>query len=135
MPTKRVLSLGQCGADHASISWVLESGCGAEVIPAATADEALTLLRDGDFDLVLVNRVLDYDGDSGVDFIARLKADEALQAVPVMLVSNYEDAQEQAVKGGALPGFGKSSLRHPQTVARLKEVLAAARPPRPGEEQ
>ena len=129
MPAKRVLSLGQCGADHAAISWLLQSNLGAEVVSAGTADEALTLLRDEDFDLVLVNRVFDYDGGSGADFVSRLKSDEATRSVPVMLVSNFEDAQEEAVKNGALPGFGKSSLRHPQTVARLKEVLGATPPP------
>jgi two-component system chemotaxis response regulator CheY len=126
MPAKRVLSLGQCGADHAAISWTIRSACDAEVVSASTADEALTLLRDEDFDLVLVNRVFDYDGDSGVNFVSRLKADGALKGVPVMLVSNHEDAQAEAVRGGALPGFGKSALRHPQTAARLRQVLGAA---------
>jgi len=43
--------------------------------------------------------------------------------VPVMLVSNFADAQAQAVESGALPGFGKAALNAPETLARLKEQL------------
>jgi two-component system chemotaxis response regulator CheY len=123
MSAKRVLSLGQCGADHGAISRLLASQFGAEVVAAATADEALAHLQRDDFALVLVNRILDYDGRSGLDFIARLKADEQFQSLPVMLVSNYTDAQAEAARSGALPGFGKSQLTSPTTVARLRPLL------------
>ena len=46
-----------------------------------------------------------------------------LRRVPVMLVSNYEDAQREAVAKGALPGFGKAALGQPHTLARLRAVL------------
>jgi CheY-like chemotaxis protein len=118
---KKVLSVGQCSMDHGSISRTLQGAFGADVTPAATADEALSLLRGGGYGLVLVNRVFDSDGDSGLDFIRRVKAEAP--AVPVMLVSNFADAQAQAVEAGALPGFGKAALSAPQTLARLKERL------------
>jgi two-component system chemotaxis response regulator CheY len=123
MVAKRVLSLGQCGPDHASISGLFQRQLGAEVTPARTFDEALAQLRQGGFDLVLVNRVLDYDGEAGLDFIDRLKGDAQLRDVPVMLVSNFKDAQQEAVARGALPGFGKSALRQPETIDRLRTVL------------
>lgn len=126
MAAKRVLSLGQCGADHAALTWMLQSSFGAEVISAGTADDALALLRDDEFDLVLVNRVFDWNGASGLDFISRLKSDDDLKDVPVMLVSNYDHAQRDAVGRGALEGFGKSALRDPQTLGRLKAVLGEA---------
>src|SRR5947208_2898845 len=107
MVAKRVLSVGQCMADHGSISRTLHRSFGAEVVAAHTADEALERLRHDTFALVLVNRVLDADGSSGLDLISRVKADEGLRPVPVMLVSNYQDAQGQAVAAGAEPGFGK----------------------------
>src|SRR5436309_7219217 len=122
---KRVLSLGQCGADHGSISGVLRDQFRAEVTAARTLEDALAKLRQGGFDLVLVNRVLDYDGRSGFDFIDRMKRDEQLRGVPVMLVSNFEDAQEEAVARGALPGFGKAALRQPETLERLGAALGA----------
>jgi len=122
MTAKRVLSVGQCGADHGGISWALRA-FGAEVAPAATQAEALERLRNEAFDLVLVNRVFDRDGDSGVDLIRRLKADEALRATPVMLVSNHADAQREAVEAGAEPGFGKAVLGRPEMLERVRSFL------------
>jgi two-component system chemotaxis response regulator CheY len=123
LPAKRILSLGQCGADHAAISWTVRASLDAEVVAAATAEEALDLLRNAHFDLVLVNRVLDWDGSLGLDFIAQVKADPDLPQVPVMLVSNYEESQEEAVKRGAVRGFGKSALQNPQTLDLVKKAL------------
>ncbi len=124
MSVKRVLSVGQCVADHTSIAWTLQSRFQAEVQPADTPDEALAQLRNGTFDLVLVNRVFDADGSSGVEFIRRVKADEALRSVSVMLVSNYEDSQREAEQAGAVPGFGKAALGQPTMLARVKEFLS-----------
>ena len=118
--SRRVLSVGQCSFDHGNLSRVLRAELGAEVVPAATAEEALAAARRGGFALVLVNRVFDADGGSGLELIPRLK--EAAE-VPVMLVSNFADAQEKAVEAGAVPGFGKATLSAPETLARLKEHL------------
>ncbi len=40
-----------------------------------------------------------------------------------MLVSNYADAQKEAVEAGALPGFGKADLGDGQTHERLRNAL------------
>ena len=122
MTAKRVLSVGQCGADHGGISYALRA-LGAEATPAATEAEALERLLEGAFNLVLVNRVFDADGGSGLDFIRRIKADEALRATPVMLVSNYADAQREAVEAGAEPGFGKASLGRPEMLDKIRPFL------------
>jgi two-component system chemotaxis response regulator CheY len=121
---KRVLSVGQCAADHFAISRAIERHFPAEVAEASTTAEATAQLREGQFALVLVNRIFDRDGTSGLDVIRRLKADDALHGVPVMLVSNYDEAQQQAVTAGAAPGFGKSALGQPSMLARLKEFLS-----------
>jgi two-component system chemotaxis response regulator CheY len=120
---RRVLSVGQCAADHGSISHTLQAQFGASVESAQHADDALERLRDESFDLVLVNRIFDRDGDSGLDFIRRLKGDEALRRIPVMLVSNYHDAQTQAQAVGAVPGFGKAALGKPLLRERLEPYL------------
>jgi CheY-like chemotaxis protein len=126
MSSKRVLSVGQCAADHAAISALLHRHFGAEVDEADTFEDTESRLRAGDYDLVLVNRVLDRGGDSGLDFIARIKKQPELSRQLVMLVSNHQDAQEQAVAHGALPGFGKSALGATRTLDRLRQVLDAA---------
>jgi len=123
MPAKRVLNVGHCGADHPAISRMIRHHFDAEVVGSDTIPEALDKVRQESFDLVLVNRVFDADGSSGLEFIKQMKADSALQNVPVMLVSNYEHYQQEAVKTGAVPGFGKGALGHPQTIARLKSHL------------
>jgi two-component system chemotaxis response regulator CheY len=120
---KHVLSVGQCFADHSGISRVLRGSFGAEVVGADTPRQALELLRERSFDLVLVNRVFDADGSAGVDLIRALKADEELRSIPVMLVSNYEDAQAEAVRAGAVPGFGKAALSQPHMLARAEKYL------------
>src|SRR5262245_27268233 len=94
MTMKRVLSVGQCGLDHGNIFRALQRSFGVEVVPAGTAVEALDRLRHEEFALVLVNRVLDADGGSGLDLIRRIRSESV---VPVMLVSNYEEAQQEAV--------------------------------------
>jgi CheY-like chemotaxis protein len=120
---KRVLSVGQCMADHTGIAWTLRQHFAAEVVPADTAAEALDRLRQEPFDLVLVNRIFDADGDSGLDVIRRLQANEKLRHVPVMLVSNYPEPQRQAQELGAKPGFGKAALCEAPTIARLQAFL------------
>jgi len=122
MAAHRVLSVGQCGVDHAAIGGLLRREFDADVVPADSLEEALDALRNGRFDLVLANRVFAYGG-SGLDLIAAIKADESLKDVPVVLVSDLPEAQRQAERLGALPGFGKSALGRPETARRLAAVL------------
>ena len=127
MPRPRILSVGQCGYDHGGLSRRLGHSLDAEVVPAATHPEALDALRDrGPFDLVLVNRVGDRDGAPGLDLIRALKADPDLADLPVMLVSNFAHAQDEAVALGALPGFGKAELGSPSVLDRLRAALPDA---------
>ena len=123
MSTKKVLSLGQCAADHASIAGMLRRHFDAQVDEAATFADAESQLNAGRYDLVLVNRVLDRDGTEGLDFIERIKTHPSLHQLPVMLVSNYPEAQQEAITREALPGFGKSRLDSAKTLRRLRAVL------------
>src|SRR4051794_8804899 len=123
MGAPKVISLGQCGVDHGSISRLLKGSLGADVVGVHTFDEARQQLRRGNVALLLVNRILDATGENGLDFIRDLKADAELASVPVMMVSNYPEAQQQAVALGALPGFGKNSLGRPETMKTLRAAL------------
>jgi two-component system chemotaxis response regulator CheY len=120
---KRVLSVGQCYADHLAIAGTLERHFGAETVRADDGAGALARLRQEHFALVLINRVMDRDGSQGLELIKEIQADEELRVVPVMLVSNYEDSQEEAVRHGAKPGFGKAALGQPRTLSRVKPFL------------
>ena len=123
--SKKVLSVGQCAADNYAITQFLQSKLGAEVSDLDTVSEALDVLRATPVDLVLVNRIFDVDGASGLEFISRLKEDAVLAPIPVMLVSNHADAQQQAVARGALRGFGKAGLADAKTLDSLKDVFAS----------
>jgi CheY-like chemotaxis protein len=118
----RVLSIGQCGPDHGSISSFLIRQFGAETVPAVDLDHARRLL-DPKPALVLVNRKLDVDYSDGMDVIRALKDDPATKDLPVMLVSNYPEYHDEAVKLGAVPGFGKAELGRAETAKKLEPYL------------
>lgn len=90
-----------------------------------SAEEALGAMRRRRYDLVLVNRIFDRDGDSGLALIERIKTDADLAATAVMLISNYPAYQAQAEQLGAAPGVGKSTLSSPEALERLGAFLRA----------
>src|ERR1700753_4148208 len=120
---KRVLDVVQCVPDHFAIRRLLESRFGAVVVQAHGLADALTQMRNEPVDLVLINRKLDADYSDGMAILSAIKADAALSTVPVMLVSNYADAQATAIAAGAIPGFGKAELGSAATAKKLQPVL------------
>ncbi|MEM7455905.1 MAG: hypothetical protein AAF456_16255 [Planctomycetota bacterium] len=122
--SKRVLSVGQCDADNSSISGLLNENFKVEIVIAHHYEDAVQAARDEKFDLVMVNRLLDKDGSAGMNIVTTLLTDASTSQVPVMLVSNFQDAQREAVSAGAVEGFGKAALRDPETVARLAAYLS-----------
>lgn len=124
--TLRVLSVGNCGADEFALRRYFAQRFAAEFAAVDDAPAALTQLRVQRADLVVVNRLLDLTGDSGLDVIAAIKADPQLADVPVMLISNYPEWQAQAEATGALPGFGKAQLGSDETARRIGQALGQA---------
>lgn len=120
---KRVLDVGNCQPDHASIRRLVEGGFGAQVVQAHGLDDALAELRARKYDLVLVNRKLDRDYSDGIEIIRAIKADPELAATPTMLITNFANHQEAAVAIGAEPGFGKLEFEKPETQQRLARFL------------
>jgi len=118
----RVLSIGQCGYDDSQLARAVRE-VGATLERALDAEDALKMLAANKYALVLVNRVFDADGESGVDFISAAR--KTGHAPPLMLVSDYPEAQAKAVAEGALLGFGKSALGTAEVSALLRQVLAA----------
>ena len=120
---KRVLDVGQCGPDHATIRRYLTRHFNCEIAQAHSADDALAQLKNGRFDLVLVNRKLDADYSDGMEVIRQIKSNPQTADVPVMLVTNYPEHQDAAVDAGAVRGFGKLEYDKPETRERLAAVL------------
>jgi CheY-like chemotaxis protein len=121
---KRVLDVGQCVPDHATIRAYLTRNFECEVVQTHGKDDTLEQLKSGQFDLVLVNRKLDADYSDGLEIIRAIKADKAIADVPVMLVTNYPEHQAAAIAEGAIYGFGKLEYQKPETHEKLAAVLS-----------
>jgi two-component system, chemotaxis family, chemotaxis protein CheY len=120
---KRILSVGNCGFDHNTIDRMIAQPFGAQLDAASTATEATAKAVASAYDLILVNRVFDADGDSGIEWIRSLKQNSAMSQVPIMLISNYPQYQTEAEQAGAVPGFGKRDLQTPELRGQLSAYL------------
>ena len=121
--SKRVLDVGQCNPDHATIRSYLTRNFDCEIERTHGADDTLEALRSGQFDLVLINRKLDADYSDGVEILRQIKADKEIASVPVMLITNYPEHQAAAIAEGAIYGFGKLEFERPETRERLAAIL------------
>ncbi|MHC4828450.1 MAG: hypothetical protein ACYTEY_18010, partial [Planctomycetota bacterium] len=118
---KTFVLVGHCWADRMSLKSAVK-----RAVPGATiarADDMASLREHIDSGAVLlVNRVLDgrFEAGDGVELIRELNAgDDPPRAI---LVSDYPEAQADAVAARARPGFGKAQLHDELTVRRLREV-------------
>ena len=121
--TKFILDVGNCGPDFSSITAFLTGRFDCQVDQAHGLDDTMAAMSKRDYSLVLVNRKLDRDYSDGIEIIRKLKADDSLQDVPVMLITNFPEHQDEAEKVGALRGFGKLEFDDPQTLAKLEPLL------------
>ena len=126
MPSKTVLSVGQCRPDNAAITHFLTSNFDVEVLATNLADDSLTALQENTVDLILINRKLDADYSDGMAIMKLVRNSPQTEQIPVMLISNFPESQEQAVAAGATYGFGKAELSSPETIERVKGALGLA---------
>lgn len=124
MSQKTVLSVGQCAPDHAALSQFLAQHFGVQILTADLPAETLEILRSRTVDLVLINRKLDVDYSEGMDILRAVKDDPELASTPIMIVSNFEDAQQAAVAAGAVYGIGKAELTSQAARDRVAAVLS-----------
>ena len=120
---KQVVLVGHCGADGMMLEESVRQalGAGVTLARANSSDQLQRYVSSGS--LMLVNRLLDgrFDAGDGIELIQNLSG----QADPptTMLISNYHDAQEEAVAAGAQRGFGKSDIHAPATLALLRQAV------------
>jgi hypothetical protein len=119
---RKIVLVGHCGPHEFMLKAAIERVAPGSEIVAVRDDRALAAHVEPGA-VLLVNRVLDgrFDTTSGIDLI-RAMSNHA--AAPVsLLVSNFEDAQAQAIDAGARPGFGKRDLYGEATAERLREAI------------
>ncbi len=121
--SKKVVLVGHCGPDSSYLRMAVSRAGKSISVLAADDQEALSAALLGSPDLLLFNRELPYGFDEtlGVNVIRSLRA--KYPGIPMMLVSNYPDAQADAVKAGALPGFGKREIGSPRVQQVIREAL------------
>jgi CheY-like chemotaxis protein len=117
-----ILNIGQCQIDGPRMARLFREKLKANVLEADDAPSAIQMLENEPVNLVLVNRELAIGGESGVNVIAELRL--AGCKTPVMLVSDHADAQDQAVRKGAMKGFGKSSLEDLATLDLIRQAAS-----------
>ncbi|MCB1141741.1 MAG: response regulator [Leptospiraceae bacterium] len=126
---KKIMSVGQCNPDHFSIANFINSFLEAEIIRIDSTEEAIERLASEKVDLVLVNRKLDLDYTDGTILIEKMQKDEQFKSIPVMLISNFPEYQEEAKKMGAVQGFGKSDLGKPETIDLIQRTIGVGKNP------
>lgn len=121
--SKKVLDVGNCSPDFATITNYLTSNFDCTVQQAHGTADALAKLKADQFDLVTINRKLDADYSDGTEVLKAIKADAQVAEVPVMLVTNLAEHQDAAIALGAIRGFGKLEYDKPETKEKVAAVL------------
>jgi len=97
---------------------------GYEVIPAADGEDALAKARTEKPDLVLLDVMM--PGMHGFDVLDALKGDPDVRDIPVIMLTNLEQAADitRAADAGAHSYLVKSNLKLDELAARIAEALA-----------
>jgi DNA-binding NarL/FixJ family response regulator len=121
---KKVVLVGHCGPDSSYLRMTVQRALQDVVVTMADDDGDLQKLIGAGVDLLLVNRTLDYGfaHEGGAELIKHLRTGHP--DLRAMLVSNYPEAQAEAIAAGALPGFGKRELGSPRIGQLLREAIS-----------
>src|SRR4051812_4657817 len=122
--SKRILLVGHCGVDGPRMQREIASQFNSvEADRINSMDDLEAAVAEG-ADLLLVNREpLGFAPLMGVDLIRQLHEEYPDQKA--ILVSDHEDAQEEATQVGALPGFGKADIGSPKFTETVRSALGA----------
>jgi len=123
----RLLDVGNCDPDHGMIRRMLTENFDVTIDRVMFVDDAIERMRSAPYDLVLFNRLIFDDGSEGIELLRRAKDDPSLAKVPMMMISNFPEAQAASKAAGGVMGFGKASVGTSDTVALLSDYLPARR--------
>jgi DNA-binding NarL/FixJ family response regulator len=121
---KKVLLVGHCGPDSSYLRSAVRSALKDVDILSADDNPSLQHAMASGVELALINRELGwgFDPQSGIEMISELR--NRFPNIPLMLISNYPEAQSAAMAAGAVAGFGKSEIGKPRVGQVLKDVFS-----------
>jgi len=97
---------------------------GLEIDTAPDGEVALAKLKESKPDLVLLDVMM--PKMDGLEMMEHMKSNPATKKIPVMLLTNVGDSEEDVVKGlhlGAVSYLIKSSYTPKEVLQKVKEVL------------
>jgi hypothetical protein len=120
--SKRILLVGHCGVDGPRLQTEIASFLSeAEVLRINSEAELKRECEDGAH-LLLINReLLGFTPRLGIDLVRELS--QRYPGQKLILVSDYDDAQQEAQGAGALPGFGKADIGSPKFQDTIRRAV------------
>jgi len=122
--SKTVALIGHCGPDSSYLRMNISKAIPGARIISVDDDQSLKAALETGVDLALFNRVLDYgfEQTNGAEVIRLLG--RFYPATRMMMVTNYPEAQAEAIAAGAIPGFGKRELGSSRVLQLLRDAVA-----------
>ena len=123
--TKKILMIDGHEVARVGLKYILEEGIPASILSeAGTAQVALRLIAEQEWDLVLLE--LSLDGNRGLEVLKEIK--RARPHLPVLIVSGYAEKQYafRAIKAGAAGYFSKNN-NAAELVTAATKVLQGGR--------
>jgi len=123
---KRIVLVGHCGPDSSYLRMTIGRAVKDATILMADDEAQLNEFVSQGVDLLLLNRVLDYgfSVELGTDLIKKLRQESP--DLKLMLVTNYPEVQTEAIRLGALPGFGKREMGTAKVADLLRNAVVDA---------
>jgi cellulose synthase/poly-beta-1,6-N-acetylglucosamine synthase-like glycosyltransferase/FixJ family two-component response regulator/GGDEF domain-containing protein len=131
-PRPRVLAVDDDAFTRAYIANVLD-GAGIDVV-AVDIDDALAILSDTQFDLVIADRSM--PGVSGDEFLAMVRSDPTFDLTPFLFLTASDNVEDLigGLDGGA-DDYITKPFRNDELIARVKNRLARIRSVRRRDDQ
>jgi two-component system cell cycle response regulator DivK len=120
----KVLVVEDNAANMTLAIFLLESA-GHTVLSATTAEAGLTLARDQQPNLILMD--IQLPGMDGLEATALLKRDETTRAIPVIaLTALAMKGDEERIRAAGCDGYIAKPMRYQEFLATIATQLAAA---------
>tara|TARA_B100000315_G_scaffold224199_1_gene229543 strand:- start:438 stop:803 length:366 start_codon:yes stop_codon:yes gene_type:complete len=119
---KNVLIVGHCDLDNPQITSLIEKNFSAKVTREKLLKKTIDCLEKQDYDLIVINRIGAFDQEEGLELIKEIKKDGRFK-MPLMMITNFKEQMDDAIKCGAVQGYGKDKLYDEETVELLGKYL------------